>query len=106
MDKGYFFKYINKDTLKDGEFCEFKYSANMINSYKNPTPLYYGNPRITSQAFKKIIESMIMSKDTNNYLFNNTIFTMMLAHKTPNGINSACLYAITLESLPLFCKES
>ena len=104
MDKGYFFKYAVKDTFKDGKFCEFKYSANMINSYKNPTPLYYGNPRITSQAFKKMIESMIMSKDTNNYLFNNTIFTMMLAHQIPKGINSACLYATALESLTAFLQ--
>lgn len=104
IDKGYFFKYADKDTFKDGKFCEFKYSANMINSYKNPTPLYYGNPRITSKAFKKMIESMIMSKDTNNYLFNNTIFTMMLAHKTPKGINSACLYTVALESLTAFLQ--
>lgn len=104
MDKGYFFKYADKDTFKDGKFCEFKYSANMINSYKNPIPLYYGDPQITSQAFKKMIESMIISKDTNNYLFNNTIFTMMLAHKTPKGINSACLYVVALESLTAFLQ--
>lgn len=104
MDKGYFFKYADKDTFKDGKFCEFKYSANMINSYKNSTPLYYGNPRITSQAFKKMIESMIISKDTNNYLFNNAILTMMLAHQIPKGINSACLYAVALESLTAFLQ--
>lgn len=104
MDKGYFFKYAGKDTFKNGKFCEFKYSANMINSYKNPTPLYYGNPQITSQAFKKMIESMIISKDTNNYLFNNAILTMMLAHQIPKGINSACLYAVALESLTAFLQ--
>lgn len=104
MDKGYFFKYADEDTFKDGKFCKFKYSANMINSYKNSTPLYYGNPQITSQAFKKMIESMIISKDTNNYLFNNTILTMMLAHKIPKGINSACLYATALESLTAFLQ--
>ena len=104
MDKGYFFKYADKDTFKNGKFCEFKYSANMINSYKNPTPLYYGNPQITSQAFKKMIESMIISKDTNNYLFNNVILTMMLAHQIPKGINSACLYAVALESLTAFLQ--
>ena len=76
----------------------------MINSYKNSTPLYYGNPRITSQAFKKMIESMIISKDTNNYLFNNAILTMMLAHQIPKGINSACLYAVALESLTAFLQ--
>lgn len=102
MEKGYYFAYDNEKELKSGKFCKFKYSANLSNSYKNLIMMiYHGNPKMTKEAFEKMIENKISSE----HLFGNAIDTIMLAHKISKGIATACLFATALEGLTAFIKK-
>ncbi|MBP3220484.1 MAG: hypothetical protein J6M43_00400 [Neisseriaceae bacterium] len=100
LGKGYYFEYDNIENLKNGKFCGFRYSENMVSCYKNSLKLYHGNPKITENAFEKMINTMI-----NNHLFFNAIFSILVSNKIPKGIESACLYATVLESLTEFFQE-